>query len=747
VDTREALLDGLAAGIGALRSRHQIEILLDRAGLHLIESLAPARREEIARADVLSAFPPGMPEAEVVQLLGRLASHGLMLPLGSEHYYLPKSVREMFGAGRGHTKLRPCLEALDGYRLERLANNLGLRTPSGGGHGLLPNLYAALSDRESVTRLYSELAPPTRQVLDILLARNGSASLAEVLAALPKERRATLRREWAWGWSSLKSSPSELVALQQVGLVFLPLGPYSPEFVVPEEVRACLSVPARSADDLCLPNFEPASPDATPSEHSALFSDAVRAMVFLEHERPATLKSGGFPKQALRKLSQRLTIADPAYAGFLMAGLLELGLVDDWAGRYLPNAAADEWLCLSGPARLNGWCDRWLANRHWCESVEDSFQVGQFGYGSAVRLRQVLPHLCLQLPSSGVSLASFRAVVEFIVPRAVSDIEQSNDWDSAFARIIRSLHWMGLVRVSDGPAAAIWSGRMLDYVFATVPEPEPTQDLVVQPNLEIVAPPNLALPALRQLLRFADASTAAGAIVAQLTVASVRRGMECGLTSEAMLDFLSERAAKGVPQTVTHFIRDVAGQYGQIELGPAEVYVKAATPELLAELMSSRALRPLLRPLTDTVALVTEADQSKVLAALKQLGKLPRVVERLSDSAQPRSGARRQHEDYFDPDWDALPLDSPAAEAALPPAVDQPDGDDYEFEALVQAVEDGEPLEIHYRNAKGALSTRVVEPIELDDESLWAYCRLAHAEMAFKLANIVAFRPLARAHA
>ena len=63
-------------------------------------------------------------------------------------------------------------------------------------------------------------------------------------------------------------------------------------------------------------------------------------------------------------------------------------------------------------------------------------------------------------------------------------------------------------------------------------------------------------------------------------------------------------------------------------------------------------------------------------------------------------------------------------------------------------MEGGVPIEIRYRNAEGALTTRVVEPIELDDESMWAYCRLAHTEMAFKLDNVVAFRPLAgRAHA
>ncbi|MFI5270331.1 MAG: helicase-associated domain-containing protein, partial [Chloroflexota bacterium] len=94
--------------------------------------------------------------------------------------------------------------------------------------------------------------------------------------------------------------------------------------------------------------------------------------------------------------------------------------------------------------------------------------------------------------------------------------------------------------------------------------------------------------------------------MAQLTVASIRRGVECGLTSEVIIDFLSKRATKGVPQTVTHFIRDVAGQYGQIELGPAEVYLKAATPELLAELLSTRAIQGLVRPLTDTVAVLAE---------------------------------------------------------------------------------------------------------------------------------------------
>jgi hypothetical protein len=60
---------------------------------------------------------------------------------------------------------------------------------------------------------------------------------------------------------------------------------------------------------------------------------------------------------------------------------------------------------------------------------------------------------------------------------------------------------------------------------------------------------------------------------------------------------------------------------------------------------------------------------------------------------------------------------------------------------LLAAIEDGSPIEISYTNAKGSGSVRVVEPIDLEDHLLVAYCQLRAEERAFALDRIHAVAP------
>jgi hypothetical protein len=60
---------------------------------------------------------------------------------------------------------------------------------------------------------------------------------------------------------------------------------------------------------------------------------------------------------------------------------------------------------------------------------------------------------------------------------------------------------------------------------------------------------------------------------------------------------------------------------------------------------------------------------------------------------------------------------------------------------LLAAIEDGSPIEISYTNAQGSGSVRVVEPIDLEDHLLVAYCQLRAEERAFALDRIHAVAP------
>ena len=643
---RDQLTAAVNAGFSRL-NQYTIEVGLDRAALRLLHRLAGLERDHVAFADLQAAFPDGMPEDETRQAAARLALKGFLLAVGPDGYYLPRPVSQSMRSGRAAASLRSCLERMQPDQRQQLARNLGLAPAGSEQYGLLPALFAALTDRESVCSIAGQLSPATHAVLDSLLAAGGQLPLAELLAAVPKARRNELKHHWAWHYGS-GSRDNELIELQRRGLVHLPFGSYTPQFAVPEEIRDCLPPPPEDPAFFCVPSLEPSESQEVFLEHTGILADLVRTLVFLEQEHPAILKSGGFPKQARRRLAQRLTCREEDYDGFLLALLFGLGLVARRGGCFLPADKAGAWLSLDRSSQLTQLCQGWVQARDWHEGQPDAFALSPYEFGGFPGLRRLLPALCRDLPPRGATSASFGSVIEFAAPRLMVSIEEDGAWPIVFAQLLRALRWLGLAQTAGGAQPAIQPGWALGYVFDGRQQAL-SQDIVVQPNLEVIGPPDLALPLLRQLLRFTEASPATGAIVAKLTTASVRSGVECDLTAKDMLEFLEQHATKGVPQTVSHFIRDVAGQYGQIELGPAEAYLRTATPELMAELLGDRTLRGRLHSLSDTVALLAGADQAKVVAAIKQRGRLPRVIDRVERQLKP--AARPTRVAYDDEEW------------------------------------------------------------------------------------------------
>lgn len=60
---------------------------------------------------------------------------------------------------------------------------------------------------------------------------------------------------------------------------------------------------------------------------------------------------------------------------------------------------------------------------------------------------------------------------------------------------------------------------------------------------------------------------------------------------------------------------------------------------------------------------------------------------------------------------------------------------------LLQALDDGGPVELDYCDADGAVTTRVVEDLEEDDHLLLGWCHLRDDERHFLPSRILAVRP------
>ena len=122
--------------------------------------------------------------------------------------------------------------------------------------------------------------------------------------------------------------------------------------------------------------------------------------------------------------------------------------------------------------------------------------------------------------------------------------------------LLGAAYQLGLVRVGRGgaqrpagrPALAAWAAT--SWRSGPPPPPRPTFEhfLFVQPNFEIIAYRQGLTPALiGQFSRFAQWSQIGAALELKLTPESVYRGLEGGLTTQAMLDRLARHSPRPLP--------------------------------------------------------------------------------------------------------------------------------------------------------------------------------------------------------
>jgi hypothetical protein len=183
------------------------------------------------------------------------------------------------------------------------------------------------------------------------------------------------------------------------------------------------------------------------------------------------------------------------------------------------------------------------------------------------------------------------------------------------ALLLGVAYQLGLVRVAEespGGRRAVQLTALGRYVLALGPSPPPRpsfeQFLFVQPNFEIVAYRQGLNPALiGTLARFAHCSQIGAALELKLTAESVYRGLEGGLTEQAILDRLARHSSRPLPASVIEAVRTWSGRRERITYHAAATLIEFASR---ADLEAGLALwpaesRPPLR-ISDRLLLVEE---------------------------------------------------------------------------------------------------------------------------------------------
>ncbi|MCT1451072.1 helicase-associated domain-containing protein [Corynebacterium sp. p3-SID1194] len=178
------------------------------------------------------------------------------------------------------------------------------------------------------------------------------------------------------------------------------------------------------------------------------------------------------------------------------------------------------------------------------------------------------------------------------------------------------------------PLAALLDGA--DIAAATRElVPAPVDTLIAQADMTVLAPGPLEPEMGAFLERIADLESPGVASVWRISDASVRRGLDAGLTAEEIHAWLNDHVMGEVPQGIAFLIDDTARTHGSIRAGSAMSYIRSADPALITT--AAEKLSGIIRPLAPTVG-VSQLPLPKLMDALRKAG--------LQPTAEDESGAQ-----------------------------------------------------------------------------------------------------------
>lgn len=188
--------------------------------------------------------------------------------------------------------------------------------------------------------------------------------------------------------------------------------------------------------------------------------------------------------------------------------------------------------------------------------------------------------------------------------------------------VVDEAQFVGALAVTPQPAQSTPLLTLLggEDVAAAARElvPASVDTLIAQGDMTMLAPGPLEPDMASFLERIAELESPGLASVWRVTEASVRRGLDGGLTAEEVHAWLGRHVMGEVPQAIAFLVDDTARTHGAIRAGSALSYIRSADPALIA----TAAERCDLRVLAPTVA-VSDQPLTKLMAQLRAAGMQP----------------------------------------------------------------------------------------------------------------------------
>jgi hypothetical protein len=707
-------------------------------------------------------------------------------------------------AVRQHTPLPPplrhqlpqALEQYDAVTVTQIYQNLGLPSMAITKSARAKAIIEDLTNSARLTFLVETLSEEAKKLLDYVLLHKGVSSLYELGAKLDTRQRNQLYSyDWSRRWVQGKprNGVEELLSYGLLALVGAVGWGYG-HIVIPGDVLNTLSGRGyfsggapKQPDWQILPGKE-----APPHRHETLCRDIAYLLGYLGRTDAGRTNKDLIHRNILKSMAKGLTIPTVAYASFVYAIAREADLVglQGKHDHYEITTQGEAWLEQPAEAQLSSLYTVWRGQGLYAENAMEALLDNRAFYHvdetRAYRANAItlLTEFAGEHPDDFVSLSSLAARAHFQwwsrfpaenstrTAEVVAEGEFDEEEDALppetlspselLSRICaESLYWLGLVETSGQPANGASFVRLSPRgcrVLAGMTEAEtlqtaPVDMFIVQPNLEIYAPPNLAPRHLYRLFRVADPNSSGMLVISR---DNLRRALDRGETTTGLLDFLRKHSNTGVPQNVEYLINEVGGRHGHIKVGQAGIYLQVTDPVLLQELMAQKKLGIHFRgQLGETVALVTGDSVEAILKQLRQAGYLPVAAgspetethskPRKVIYAQPKPPKNLSNDVESRIDWAAIEKDAETpwqveTKAEIPPSVETNLAN---IQALLaRAVRANLCVEIAYQaKAEVAATQRVIEPREMNGSLVHAFCRLRNDNRMFNVRYIKWARP------
>lgn len=516
----------------------------------------------------------------------------------------------------------------------------------------------------------------------------------------------------------------------------------------------------------------PEAPSGDLGDPSKVVAEMEVLLEFWAATRPPTIQKGGLGVRELRKSAKALNFPEP-YVSFLYALAAQASLIAvNLDARVVTTPRRAEWAASPAPLRWAVLLEAWLTSVLWSEDRPDSLLPASEGVPRlwTTRLRRgILEALARLAPGEVTTVEQLAAELEWRYPSLLSSEEL------LVVRALTCLEWLGTVsgqpavRLLEPGRSAIADASWFQQEGPAIAAfPTEVATCTVGADLRVIVP-GPPVPELAAALgRFADLKASSPARIYELSETSLRRGLDGGMSAEAMVAALADHAPRGVPQNVSYLIEDVGRRYGHLIAGTAGLYLRSDDPALLRSAISDRRLagfRP--RLIAPTVAVLIGDDTEPLLAQLRAAGYLP-VAEDAGGLIRGRVPESEYTVELIPPMPSVRPLNRTEAVALAeilkgggrggvkmgfpagspldgtlpaPGPIGAPDrhrrrGASEIRALLAEAVQTGSILEVSYLTKNGRRSERLIQPELLESTHVDAWCLSTDAEQRFALSRL-----------